>query len=134
MNWGTYPVKMHVCVGMTEAEIKEYARGVMPISKYKKLEKDALSVEDFQGFYLRTDGLNLIYLDGWGKHKNTLTLIHELHHAVHIHLHEDKRMTNEMEAMAYQMEYLFDQIVTKLKEKCRQEDQLNTKEKKPSKG
>ncbi len=115
IDWGTYPIKMHVCVGMDSKEIKEYAEGIMSKREFKRLEKDFFDIDSYEGFYMRLEGLNLLYLERWGRHEDSKTLIHELHHAVHIHLHNDRHMTNEIEALAYQMEYLYDQVVTKLK-------------------
>lgn len=84
-------------------------------------EKDILQThkEDVCGKVWTCDewGFGIMYLGGWSmKLTDRLTLMHELHHAVHFMLGEFRSMEKEAEALAYQQEHLYSEIERRLEE------------------
>ena len=61
-----------------------------------------------KGFLFQDGGASVLWLKEWdGSWSAAEVLIHELHHAVHFILGQGKIMGDEVEALAYQQEYLF---------------------------
>lgn len=83
--------------------------------KEKMPELAKLLLEGATGYFWHKDGRSVLWVKTWGNHWNEIeTLVHELHHAVFTILQENKAMSTEMEALAYQQEYLLRQITRKL--------------------
>src|SRR3990167_4195246 len=124
-NWHVYPNDTLVCIGMTKPEIVAFIR-----DKEKGKEKWKTGVaEDFEntktpigdkGYFWYPDeaAQSILIINEWdGSWDNFETLIHELHHAVHIMLGEKRGMAGEVEALAYAQEYLFRSIRKKILKK-----------------
>jgi len=113
-EWGTLPNETLVVVGLTQKQI--VAR--MKRSKFHKDVVEAFSrsepLEDASAWVWLRQGRTMLWFPEWKndwEHYNTL--LHETNHLVY-HIIRDKGMTNEIEAQAYQHEYLFDNIRRRL--------------------
>ncbi len=87
-------------------------------TEHKKMFNEAQ--EGAQGFVLNLPKSNVtvLWLKVYDIHWECMeTLIHELHHAVYIVLGKNRSMADEMEALAYQQEFLFRSIRQHLSDK-----------------
>lgn len=121
-DWGTYPNQTLVCLGAKPKEILAYAKRIKakPIllkwltEEVDKSIKESIE-KDHLGFFMHNDGRSILWLreftDNWDFYG---VLLHELHHAVFVILGSNKKMEEEIEAQAYQFEYLFQQIRRKI--------------------
>ena len=119
-DWGTYPTKTFVAVGMAHEEIldamrtmgckksyiKRYDASIGP-DKDKAYEPNGAFTWKARG----NSGLNLLWLSEW---KNNMpwyaNLVHETNHMIKRNLTDYRGMEDETEAQAYQQEYLFTRI------------------------
>lgn len=119
-GWGTYSNETLVCVGMTFDEIlaaQKKEKAYPWIKKVMLLDKH-LIVEQLNAgnaFVWHNDGTTLLYFPEWKNNWNHWdTLIHEISHLIDFVMVGGKRMSDETEGKAYQMEYLFREIRRKL--------------------
>lgn len=117
-DWGTYHNETYVAVGMTHDEI------VKDMTKRHFHKGDVLAYqqnvgpsnyEESAAFVYRRGGKTSLWIKEWkGNWEDCGILVHETNHLVHFILGDNKGMFSEIEANAYQQEYLFEQIVFKL--------------------
>jgi hypothetical protein len=124
LNWGTYPQDTLVLIGTPH---REWLKVAKIYSKKKDLlswvEQEAMS-EDISPIFKTSKGMfiyspdhsySMLWLAEWDSEwVNYETLMHELHHAVHLMLGKKRGMADETEALAYQQEFLFRQARRKL--------------------
>lgn len=121
-EWGSYTNQTLVCVGMTANEIVSASKKLKSdkefidfLDKDIRDEVDKLQIDGSNGMFTEKNGASLLWLKVWeNTWKSTGVLIHELSHAIYMILDKSKGMMDEVEAKAYQQEYLFHQIRSKL--------------------
>lgn len=121
-DWGTLPTETIVVLGYRTKEellegIKTNITGIKPAA-FKSLAESnfAKYIEKAEndGFVYYDNGRTLLYLKSWNHTIYTVgVFVHELSHLVDF-IFRDKGMLEETEARAYQTEYLFAQIATRL--------------------
>lgn len=123
-DWGTYGDETFVCVGLTKKEILQHAKKLelkkdyIAWLSYKLDELDESSTRPYDdAFCLIRDDEPYTFLwmgeyndnwDYWG------LLIHECCHLIHARIMRHRQMWSEDEAIAYQMEYMFQSIRRKI--------------------
>ena len=123
-DWGTYPAQTLVCVGLGKPEVLKVLRSYggsdgtgrtmarMADAFDKTVEHD---LTKNKGYFWSFEGRSVLavreYADRWEWWE---TLMHELHHAVHLINGEERGQEKELEALAYQQEYLFRAIRRRL--------------------
>lgn len=120
-SWGSYEIQTLVSINLNHQEIIRFLEKKKCDEKFLNAfrnseEKLAPSYES-RGFYWKPNGApgSVLWLRPWsGSWENIEVLIHELHHGVHFHLSQCRGMTDEIEALAYQQEYLFKKIRSEL--------------------
>ena len=130
-NWGTYQNETLVCIGVNIKEIKYYCmrnKLIFNNNVLHTLEKNINKT--LLGFVLvNDDGTSFLWLKEFkNKWKYYETLMHELHHLVFI-IFGNKLMESEMEAQAYQFEYLFREIRKNLTKETKNARKIKTKSK-----
>jgi len=117
-DWGTYPNQTLVCSGVNYDSIISYCRKnkiKIDVSSKEKLLKQSFEINYGLAIVFR-DNSSLLwvkdYKNNWFWVEN---LMHEIHHLVFM-LSDNRNMSNEMEAQAYQFCYLFKQIRKRLEE------------------
>jgi len=114
-DWGTFTNETFVVVGMTQKEILADMRR----RKFKKDAIEAFSRQnkpngDETAFVWVRKGMTLLWLNGWRIDlEHYSTVVHETNHLIW-EITRDKGMVEEAEMQAYQQEYLFLAIVTRL--------------------
>ena len=124
LDWGTFQDDTLVLVGLGHSEWEAAAKKVDGAAKgfvdwVKKAADNCYEAGAFEGtkgfFYHDTSPWTILCFPEWnGTWEDYGTLMHELHHAVHYVLGERRHMKDEMEALAYQQEFLFSQCRRKL--------------------
>jgi hypothetical protein len=120
-DWGTYQVDTIVVVGLNHDEILEFYKkeDACPeqIKAFADCREQLADCYKQKGFYWKPESLKagVLWMRNWADcWENYETLLHELHHAVHFYLVGARQMQDEMEAQAYQQEYLFRAIRRRL--------------------
>lgn len=116
-DWGSYQNDTLVYVGYGKEEIKKdlqkYQDSATVISNLETVDFDG-----FRGLVITDRAKTLLVLSKWdGGWEYLEVLIHEIHHLVYMVMVKNKMMEDEMEAQAYQQEYMFRQIRQKLNKK-----------------
>ena len=116
-EWGTYTNQTLICVNLTTDEIikaakkEKAAKWFIDILEKDKEDIKKLMDDGARGFFMSNQGASVLWLkkfeDEWEWYE---VLMHELHHAVHHILRDNKGMGDELEAQAYQQEFLFREI------------------------
>lgn len=117
-DWGTFTMQTLVCIGMTYNEIvaemkKRDLNGIKDFIKENEDEKDYFDIGNNHqsGMFWHCENRSVLWLeefkDDWNFYE---TLMHEVHHAVQCLLADRKSMSEEIEALAYQQEFLFHNI------------------------
>lgn len=117
-DWGTFDNDTLVCVGMTKDEILSVIATFHDSYRFVEwFRKNAPNDECTKGYFMEFEAKSVlsikVYGDAWEFWE---TLIHELHHAVHIVLGHNRGMEEEKEALAYQQQFLFHEMRKKLQE------------------
>ena len=122
-NWGTYSNDTFVCVGMNHDEIiramkkLKVKKNITTAFEQEREEHNIhwLVPKNHSAVLWFNSGASVLWFPDWKRNWGHIsTLIHELYHAVHRILHKDKKMADEDEACAYQLEFLFKEIRRKL--------------------
>lgn len=121
-DWGTLPTETIIVLGYrTKIELLEGIKTNIPnikASALKRLQESNfakyIDKSENDGFVYYDEGRTLLYLKTWNHSIYSMgVFIHELSHLIDF-IFKDKGMLEETEARAYQTEYLFSQIATRL--------------------
>ena len=117
-DWGTYTNETMVVVGLSHKEI---------LAALKRLKAAPYVIEQYDtdtadhdysggyGFVWNAGGRTLLWLEDWKYDAEHLkTLVHETNHLIYLVLVKNKGFEKEMEAQAYQQQYLFSAILKRL--------------------
>lgn len=120
-GWGTYTNETFVCVGLDNKEIVSGLKKIGAndlcelVESYLKDTPTGLVGGEHNGFVWEHDGKTILWLkDVPNNIQNTSVLVHELSHLID-KIFGRKALLEETEAKAYQFEYLFREIMKKLK-------------------
>lgn len=126
IDMGTYSDKILVTVGTDYNDINTFYKENHKTKKNISLDKELFS-GTYDGFF--DDDTNILWLKEWkGTQYDKDVLTHECHHIVQILLGTKRGMHTELEALAYQQDYLIKKIRDILnKERRRQCSVLDAK-------
>lgn len=119
-SWGTYASDTLVFVGYDFNGIlkvlKKYKQdGFIEFLKNDTSLKTNISNNNYKGYAIGYNTKSILLLKEYKNDWKCFDIIlHEIHHLVYIILGQERDMKNEMEAQAYQFEYLFKNIRQKL--------------------